>query len=395
MERLSTGKRINSAADDAAGVAITSRLTSNLKGINQSIRNAMDAQALIDTAEGGLQETEALLQRIRELAVQAASDTNSSADRAALDAEKTQLMAEIDRIASSTTWAGQNLLDGTFSNKNFQVGGGTMAMDSLSSSIQSTTVRGLNLTSIIGSGYSGPNSHPGANNSNDVSVIWDTAIGSVFIRFMEDTTGGLSSSVEVQGVEYIISAGTVGAKAAALTSQLSSAGHNVANYSNVAGYADGSVGMGGEVINDYANFYLNYNEQYTLDSLYTFGDPLNGLDGTNQDTIAGIAFNGIQTLDLRQSDWAKNAITLTDTALQTLNSQRASLGALSNRIDHIVANNTNTATNIAKSISRIEDADFAAETTNLAKQQILQQAATAMLAQANASKQNILTLLNL
>ncbi len=93
MERLSTGKRLNSAADDAAGVAITSRLTSNLKGINQSIRNAMDAQALIDTAEGRLQETEALLQRIRELAVQAASDTNSSADRAALDAEKTQLMA--------------------------------------------------------------------------------------------------------------------------------------------------------------------------------------------------------------------------------------------------------------------------------------------------------------
>ena len=147
MERLSTGKRINSAADDAAGVAITSRLTSNLKGINQSIRNAMDAQALIDTAEGGLQETEALLQRIRELAIQAASDTNSSADRAALDAEKTQLMAEIDRIANSTTWAGQNLLDGTFSNKNFQVGGGTMAMDSLSSSIAEMSGNGLSLSS--------------------------------------------------------------------------------------------------------------------------------------------------------------------------------------------------------------------------------------------------------
>ncbi len=136
MERLSTGKRLNSAADDAAGVAITSRLTSNLKGINQSVRNAMDAQALINTAEGGLQETEALLQRIRELAVQAASDTNSSTDRAALDAEKTQLMAEIDRIANSTTWAGQNLLDGTFSNKSFQVGGGTMAADHLKLSLE-------------------------------------------------------------------------------------------------------------------------------------------------------------------------------------------------------------------------------------------------------------------
>ena len=129
MERLSTGKRLNSAADDAAGVAIAPRLNASLKGTNQSIRNALDAQALLDTAEGAMQETEAFLQRIRELAVQAASDTNSSTDRAALDAEKTQLLAEIDRIASTTSWAGQNLLDGTFTNKNFQVGGGTMAVD--------------------------------------------------------------------------------------------------------------------------------------------------------------------------------------------------------------------------------------------------------------------------
>ena len=143
MERLSTGKRINSAADDAAGVAISSRLNASLKGTNQSIRNALDAQALLDTAEGAMQETEALLQRIRELAVQAASDTNSSTDRAALDAEKTQLLAEIDRIASNTSWAGQNLLDGTFTSKSFQVGGGTMAVDSLSTSINDMSSTGL------------------------------------------------------------------------------------------------------------------------------------------------------------------------------------------------------------------------------------------------------------
>ena len=103
MERLSTGKRINAARDDAAGVAIASRLTSNIRGINQGIRNAMDAQALLDTAEGAMQETEALLQRLRELAVQAANDTNSSDDRSNLDAEAQHLQAEIDRIANTTT----------------------------------------------------------------------------------------------------------------------------------------------------------------------------------------------------------------------------------------------------------------------------------------------------
>jgi flagellin len=126
MQRLSTGKRINAARDDAAGVAIASRLTSSVIGINQGIRNAMDAQALIDTAEGAMQETEALLQRIRELAVQASNDTNSANDRSNLDTEGKQLQTEIDRIASTMSWAGQNLLDGTFTNKGFQVGGGTM-----------------------------------------------------------------------------------------------------------------------------------------------------------------------------------------------------------------------------------------------------------------------------
>ena len=135
MERLSTGKRINAARDDAAGVAIASRLTSNIRGINQGIRNAMDAQALLDTAEGAMQETEALLQRLRELAVQAANDTNSSDDRSNLDAEAQQLQAEIDRIANTTTWAGDNLLDGTFTNKGFQVGGGTAAADMITTSI--------------------------------------------------------------------------------------------------------------------------------------------------------------------------------------------------------------------------------------------------------------------
>ncbi|MDB4594150.1 FG-GAP-like repeat-containing protein, partial [Paracoccaceae bacterium] len=145
MQRLSSGKRINAAKDDAAGVAIASRMTSHVKGLHQSIRNSMDAQALISTAEGGLQETAVLLQRIRELAVQASNDTNSEADRTNLNNEAQQLLAGVDAIASGTTWAGQNLLDGTYSNKSFQVGGGSMAADQLTTSLQSSTAIELGL----------------------------------------------------------------------------------------------------------------------------------------------------------------------------------------------------------------------------------------------------------
>ena len=122
MEQLSSGKRINSAADDAAGLAIATRMEANIRGMNQAIRNASDTQALIDTVEGAQDETMNLMQRMRELAVQAANDTNSAADRQSLHDEVVQLRTEIDRIAATTTWAGINLLDGTFAGKTFQIG---------------------------------------------------------------------------------------------------------------------------------------------------------------------------------------------------------------------------------------------------------------------------------
>ena len=256
MERLSTGKRINSASDDAAGVAIASRLSAEIKGTNMAVRNAMDAQALIDTAEGAAVEVENILQRMRELAVQSANDTNDSTDRTNLDTEFDQLKAEINRIASVTTWAGQNLLSATTSTGsqfNFQIGSGTSASDSV--------------------------------------------------------------TVTIAGVG-----------AAQLGSTANVASVNVADIAASAGAA-----------------------QWAIDSI--------------------------------------------DQALTDLNSARSDLGSYSNRMDHTVANLTGIANNLASGLSRIEDADFAAETTSLAKSQILQQASTAMLAQANASKQNVLSLL--
>jgi flagellin len=248
MERLSTGKRINSAADDAAGVAIASRLTSEIKGTNQAIRNAQDGQALIDTAEGSHKEVENLLQRMREVAVQAASDTNDTDDRTNLQTEFDQLVEEIDRIAASTTWAGQDLLNGSGGSSGafvFQIGANTGSADSIT-----VTIAAIDATTL--------------------------SVGSLT---MTDNS----------------SAGT------------------------------------------------------TIDAI--------------------------------------------DAAILTLNTQRAELGAVSNRLDNTVSNLTNIAINLEGGKGRIEDADFAAESTSLAKSQILQQASTAMLAQANASKQNVLSLL--
>ncbi|AGI74714.1 flagellin (plasmid) [Octadecabacter arcticus 238] len=251
MERLSTGKRINSASDDAAGVAIASRLTSEIRGTNQAIRNAQDGQALIDTAEGSHSEVENILQRMRELAVQAASDTNDTADRTNLQVEFDALLEEVDRISAVTTWAGQTLLDGSGGSAGaftFQIGAGTSSSDTLTVTIK-------------------------------------------------------------------------------------------------------SLGSSGSVV--------------------TAGSSLS------------LASNGS----------AATAITAIDTSIANLNAQRAELGSASNRLDNTVANLTNVAINLEGGRGRIEDADFASESTSLAKSQILQQASTAMLAQANASKQNVLSLL--
>jgi len=258
MERLSTGKRINQAADDAAGVAIASRLSAEVKGTQQAIRNAMDAQSLLDTAEGAHLEIEQVLQRMRELAVQAANDTNSSSDRTALNAEVTELKAEINRIKDVTTWAGIKLLDGT----------------------QSTT--GLRF-------------QVGADNS------------------VTNTSGADRLTVKIDNM------------------------------------ATTAIGSGS----------ATYVSAIALDTM------------TN----------------------ASAAISVLDAAITTVNTQRSELGSYSNRLDHVVSNLTNISNNLQAGLGRIQDADFAAETTNLAKTQILQQASTAMLAQANAAKQNVLSLL--
>jgi flagellin len=353
MERLSTGKRINGASDDAAGVAIASRLTSEIRGTNQAIRNAMDGQAMIDTAEGAHLEVENILQRMRELAVQAANDTNNSTDRTNIQTELNQLVAEIDRIAAVTEWAGQNILDGSDTDGiNIQIGSGTSSSDSVTVSINSISAGTLGVS--------------GAASAGDFVNASGSATGSAALAGAT-LTGTTLSLTDASAFKL-----DIGGKTIDLTSHavVSANAQTTASDALVQNTAAKEVA---EALNAHADF-----AGFTA---------VASTDGSGT-----ITFNN-GALTVSTTSEAQTAITNIDAAIQTLNSQRASLGSYSNRLDSTVSNLTNISSNLQAGRGRIEDADFAAETTNLAKSQILQQASTAMLAQANASKQNVLSLL--
>ena len=359
MERLSTGKRINAASDDAAGVAISSRLSAEIKGTNQSIRNAMDAQALIDTAEGAHLEVVNLLQRMREVAVQSANDTNDTADRTNLKAEMDQMVNEINRIALTTTWAGKQLLDGATGGANlaalatshadvatfdFHVGSGTLDGDKVRVTIGATSASALGV----------------GNNTEKPSALTETS----------DGTGTADLITVNQTAGTIVVANATDAK----TAKFKIEGTEITLTTSATNKYDSSkVGVANQIKDLIDAQNLGFNVAF---------------DGTDKLTITK---GGAIAIDNYAN--SVTAIGTIDTAIATVNTQRANLGSFSNRLDSTVNNLTNISANLQTSQGRIEDADFAAESSNLAKQQILQQAATSMLAQANASKQSVLTLL--
>jgi flagellin len=468
MERLSTGSRINSAADDAAGVAIASRLSSEIRGTNQAIRNAMDAQALIDTAEGAHKEIENILQRMRELAVQAASDSNDSTDRTNLAAEMTQLTEEIDRIASVTTWAGQTLLDGAGGTASdgvfkFQIGGRTNSGDTLSVTIGAMDASTLgidassNVDEITNVSYSGDGTLTlgGTDASRTLTVAGGITNGFV-VPFLDNASttvaaddasaehltidqsdrtavtltlddsagafaaadviafdiGSTSFSVTLannDGVEATTEAGAAQQVLDAIQAKIDDGTIVGMTASRAAGVITLSKDNAGETmsfdIGDTSfTVTLTDADQYTNDEngvAEQIKDAIQAKidDGTLSSSLSVSRAAGVVTLtkggavSLTSNTTAKASVVLIDSAIGTLNTQRANLGAYSNRLDNTVSNLTNVTINLEAGKGRIQDADFAVESTNLAKAQILQQASTAMLAQANASKQSVLTLL--
>jgi flagellin len=361
MERLSTGKRINSAKDDAAGVAIASRLGSEIRGTNQAIRNAQDAQGMINTAEGAHKEVENILQRMRELAVQSANDTNSTSDRTALQAEMTQLTQEIDRIASTTTWAGISLLNGgasagyvntvadTSQTFDFQIATNTAGSgDTLAVAIKDIGALSLGLS------------------GSDIPDIDNVTSGTTTLTL--STTTATAPTITVGGTWTIGETVSFDIEGQNISVSTSAVAGTTANY-------DGTVDGVAYKIVDAINA-LN----------------ISGVSATRSGSgVVTLVKSG--SLSVSSNTNAQTAINNIDGAISELNAQRASLGAYSNRLDNTVSNLTNVAIQLEGGKGRIEDADFAAESTNLAKSQILAQASTAMLAQANASKQNVLSLL--
>ena len=354
LQRLSSGLRINSAKDDAAGLAISERFTSQIRGLNQAARNANDAISVSQTAEGALGTIGENLQRVRELSVQSANATNSSTDRAALNAEVTQLKAEIDRVANQTSFNGTKLVDGSFTAKVFQVG---------ANANETITIAGIQNSTLAGLG-----SVSSASTQASVVVGGITALGTM-----------AAGSVTINGTDIgaLAAVGTSSERAA----QVVDAVNKVSSTTNVNAYLDTTSNR--IVLTSGANITVGGTDDGTRSSF-------NGVAGISA-TAASVT--GLTTMDISSYAGAALAIQQTDSALAQINTARASLGALQNRFASTVANLQTSSENMSASRSRIQDTDFAAETASLTRAQILQQAGTAMLAQANALPNNVMSLL--
>jgi flagellin len=444
MQRLSSGLRINSAKDDAAGLAITDRMTSQIRGMNQAVRNANDGISLAQTAEGSMQESSNILQRIRELSIQSANSSNSSSDRTALQSEVSQLVSEMDRIAISTEFNGQRIIDGSFSGASFQIGAsanqtidfsiGSVKASSVGAIAQATgtevtSATAANITIAIGAGAA----QSITSSSSFTGGTYQDA-GSAYAKaaaINDAGIAGLNATAATTGTQTV---GAIGGSASDTYSL-------TLNGTAIFAGADVSGGLGVTALRDAINAQTDITGvTASLDSLDMtlsnsdgsdilvtetgtgfgvgtdglsvgggdFADQLRGtisLSATETITIGGtvaiighaaaisVDTKGIDDVDISTAAGAQTAIKRVDAALSAISSQRSSLGAIQSRLESTISNLSVTSENISAARSRVQDADFAAETANLTRAQILQQAGTAMLAQANSSPNSVLSLL--
>lgn len=376
VQRLSSGLRINSAKDDAAGLAISERFTTQIRGLNQAVRNANDGISLAQTAEGAMASVTNNLQRIRELSVQSSNATNSLTDRQALQAEVAQLISEVNRVANQTEFNGTKLLDGSFAGQSFQVGANAGQLITVQSTADArTSVLGKTLFATGTFTATVTASEDAGNYAYNAITIGNPPDGfsingvdfPPIVIPAESTASGSATDAETRGA---IAAGT--ALASAVNAKSAETGV-VAEVNSTTGEVTFTSLTSGEV----------------GDAL---GDLFSGLTITSAPlTEADAMF--VENVDISTFLGAQMAISIMDTALATINSARAELGAIQNRFLSTIDNLSITAENLTASRSRIMDADFAAETAALSRAQILQQAGTAMVAQANQVPQGVLQLL--
>jgi flagellin len=468
LQRLSSGLRINSAKDDAAGLAISERMTSQIRGLNQAARNANDGISLAQTAEGALGEIGNNLQRIRELAIQSSNSTNSASDRASLDAEAQQLIAEITRVSSQTQFNGLNLLDGSFTSQSFQVGANanqtidvSRIADARATALGSDILAGVG--TIIGAGGTGA-TKAAANDLTGGNLVAVEA-GLTINTLNGGTTAALSYAAltDAKGVAAAINAGSSGVGVTATaTNSATLSGVAVAgtvSFNLIGGTAltggssisaviadptdlsalmgainaaQGATGITATFSSSSSKAgltlsttdgrdisILNFTNSGATKTAVFSGVTLDGagadssiksgsvslsstkgtitLGGANTDVFTSAtqasAFSALNAVSLTSAPNSQLAIAVVDAAISQINVSRGDLGAYQNRFSSAIANLQTTSENLSASRSRIQDADFAAETANLTRNQILQQAGTAMLAQANSLPQNVLSLL--
>ncbi|KRD14702.1 MULTISPECIES: flagellin N-terminal helical domain-containing protein [Acidovorax] len=466
IQRLSSGLRINSAKDDAAGLAISERFTSQIRGLNQAVRNANDGISLAQTAEGALKASGDILQRVRELAVQSANASNSAGDRQALQQEVGQLVSELDRISQTTEFNGSKLLDGSFGTQQFQVGANANQTIVAATGNLRTSVYGNNqnvASNGSGIGASATQATAGTNGVTTGTVAISGALGTGTLTVAVSATakatadqinalkadtgvtatartevrlGGMAAvgsySLTLEGdnvgaartVSFTLTSATgtdrLSAAVSAINDQSAKTGINAslstdgtqiilsnatgnnivvgdttnANAANVTvtGYdAAGAANGGTTTLSSAAATVENVNTggYITLDSEKSFAIT----STSNQLDNGGSALQTVANLDVTTFSNATNALKTVDSALAFINGERAKLGALQSRFETSISNLQVTSENLSSSRSRILDADFAAETANLSRSQILQQAGTAMVAQANQLPQGVLALL--
>lgn len=445
IQRLSSGLRINSAKDDAAGLAISDRMTAQIKGMNVAMRNANDGISLSQTAEGAMQETTNILQRMRELSLQSANSTNSSNDRQALQEEVTQLQDELDRISQNTEFNGQRILDGSFSNASFQVGANANQTIEFSiGSVKASSIGGIadttgtevsaaaatDITIAIGSGsatsittsanFAGSETGQEADSAyakaaalNDAGIAGFSATASTSGTQTAGAIGGSATDTYNLSINGVAVYTNLDVSTALTTTDLRDAINAVSNQTGViASESTGDItltasdGRNITVAESGTGFVAGTNGLTVTGG--DFDGTLRGtinLSATDSIAIGGTTAtighgtsiakdtNGIDDIDITTADGAQTAIKRIDAALTSVNSTRAQMGALQNRFESTISNLSNVSENLSAARGRIQDADFAAETANLTRAQILQQAGIAMLAQANAAPQSVLSLL--
>ncbi|WP_312844311.1 flagellin N-terminal helical domain-containing protein [Diaphorobacter nitroreducens] len=462
IQRLSSGLRINSAKDDAAGLAISERFTSQIRGLNQAARNANDGISLAQVAESALAGAGNILQRVRELSVQSANATNSASDRKALQAEVGQLLSELDRLAVTTEFNGQKLLDGSFGSATFQVGANANQTITATTGNFRTATYGAQLKQSAPVVVTATNTPTPLTGEFDVAGLQTKTINLTATDTLATAAAKINAASEATGVtasarnqveltnfvaasSYSLAVVGDNATAANVTFSVSSAGATAAGLAEgIKAFNDVSSqtgitaklnadGDGIILINESgADIQIQNNSAagntlavgaYDAVTSASSGTPtfvagvaaapaggyatargylemnsdkgfsIGNLTGTPPVTATPSTLNSVNTIDVSTVDGSTKALKIIDSALAAVNGQRASFGALQARFETTIANLNTSSENMSASRGRIQDADFAAETANLSRTQILQQAGTAMVAQANQIPQGVLALL--